>query len=156
MDTIRAFSKSINDAEEKHKIFVKREDERYQSEKSQVYDRFRKMIDYDKCIDEFVRWWILMDEHCSQMNSFGHGVSLPQKLQSDMVLRLKETKLKHPYIIFDPIGKIRTSVSTPHHWTVSEEKYNLLKISPELELFCLVYGLCLRVSEKPHRVVWGN
>jgi len=153
MDTIQAFTRSLRDADDKHNIFVKREEERFESEKAQIYERFQKMVDYDKCIDEFVRWWILMDEHCTQMNNYGHSVSLPSKIPSEIITKLKTVNLKHPQILFD---KLSCRVSTPDHWTVSEDKYHLLKISPELELFCMVYEMCLKVGEKPHRVVWGN
>lgn len=155
MNTIQAFTSSLRDADEKHDIFVKREQERFESEKAQIYSRFQKMVDYDKCIDEFVRWWILMDEHCSQMNSYGHDVYLPSKIPSEVITKLKSVKLKHPRILFDYTEKPKW-FNTPHHWTVSEDKYHLLKISPELELFCMVYEMCLKVGEKPHRVVWGN
>lgn len=156
MDTIQAFTRSLRDADDKHNIFVKREEERFEYEKAQIYERFQKMVDYDKCIDEFVRWWILMDEHCTQMNSYGHSVSLPSKIPFEVIIKLKTVKLKHSKILFDHKENPLKSVSTPDHWTITEEKYHLLKISPELELFCLVYEMCLKVGEKPHRVVWGN
>ena len=151
MDAIQAFNRALKDADDQHHLLVKREKERFESEKAQIYERYQKMVDYDKCIDEFVRWWILMDLHCTQRISYGHGVELPSKIPSDILLKLKALRLKHPRIL-----DCAPSIHTTHHWTVSPEKYHLLKVSPELEFFCSVYDMRLGVSGKPHRVVWSN
>ena len=156
MDIIQAFTNSLRDADDKHKIFVKREEERFESEKAQIYSRFQKMIDYDKCIDEFVKWWVIMDNITTQYNKYGHCVLLPQKLPIEVITKLKEIKLKHPNIVFDIDGTPKETISQPHHWTVSEDKYSLLALPKELEMFCRFYQIKLDVDEKPHRIIWEN
>lgn len=149
MNTINAFGKCIKDAEIKHELFVKKEKERHDEEIKQIYDGFKQMIDFDKCVDMFVEWFKVMDSVCTQLNTFGYGVSLPPKVPKEILKKLKSLKLEHTYIHGDYIRQLC-------HWTVTEEKLPMLKISPELQLFCEVYKCELRISKKPGKVVWGN
>ncbi len=149
MDSVNAFVKCIEDENQKHNLFIKREDDRHQAETDQIYDRFKQMIDYKKCVDMFVEWFKVMDEVCTQRNSFGHGVSLPRILPKEIMEKLKSLKLTHSCLISGE------EIRTPHHWTVTEEKYPLLELKPELKLFCKVYKCEIHIS-KPMRVVWGN
>ena len=111
------------------------------------------MIDYNKCVDEFVIWWCAMERYASQYNSIGHAVWLPSKLPIDIITKLN-MKLKKPFVFKQ--DDITHNIYTPHHWTVAKEYYHHLKISPELKLFCKLYNCEINVKEEPHKVIWGN
>lgn len=150
MDSINAFVKCIKDTDQKHSLLIKNEEYRYKVEMEQIYERFKQMIDYEKCLDMFVEWFKVMDEVCTQTNSFGHSVSLPRIVPKEIIAKLKSLKLTHSFLISGE------EIITPHHWTVSEEKYPLVELKPEVQLFCMIYKCEIHISKEPKRVIWGN
>lgn len=150
MELVQNFTKYIEDADIKHKLFIKKEEDRYKLEIKEINEKFLKMIDYNKCVDMFIDWFKIMVEVCTQYNDYGYSISLPRIVPGEIIKKLKNLKLSIKYIIDG------NEISTPHHWTVSIDKYPLLKIKPELELFCKIHMCEIYISNNPEKVIWGN